>query len=1246
MTQDNHSQDKLSELRTQAETALQGKGFDVPDVSALSTEKIQELVHELHVHQIELDIQNEDLRQAQIKLEELKDKYVDLYDFAPAGYMTLNDKGLILEANLTAVRLLGVERTSLIKMFLSRFVCQEFVNPYYLYLKQVFESQSMQTCEIKLTRKDGTVFYAQLESVAVQDESGQFRRCRTILTDITEHKVAEDALKAEKQRFQSLGENSPFGMVMIQPDGSFSYANPKFKEMFGYDLSDVPTGRDWFRKAFPDPDYKHEVMSTWMEDVKGSALGETRPRLFSVSCKDGSEKIVHFRPVKLDSGEDLMTCEDITERKRMEDELRQSEEWYRSLYSMLRLMCDNVPDLIWAKDLEQRFLFVNRAICENLLSAKDTDEPVGKTDMFFAQRERSGHIDEPNWHTFGEICVDSDAVVMSTREPRRFDEFGNVKGEFLYLDVYKAPFWNERAEMIGTVGCGRDVTRERRIEDALRQSEEKFSQAFFLSPDAISISQLIDGKIVSVNEGFKQIFGHAEAEVIGKTSLELHIWDSPEDRNRLIEALKDEGKANNFEFRFRTKDGDIGYGLMSAATIGLNVVEHILTVTRDITERKRGEEELKKSLSLLHSTLESTAEAILVVDSEGKMVVFNQRFIEMWQIPQNVMESHDDDKALAFVLSQLTNPEAFLEKVRELYNQPESDSSDVLQFKDGRVFERYSQPQRIGDKIVGRVWNFRDITDLIEARSFAEKASRAKSEFLANMSHEIRTPMNGVIGMTDLALGTELNEEQREYLEAAKMSAVSLLTLINDILDFSKIEAGKLELVPSDFSLRDCIANTLTTLAVIAHKKGLELIYDIPGEIPDAVTGDPGRLRQILVNLVGNSIKFTAKGEVSVRAQLESETDSEICLQFSVTDTGVGIPLHKQERIFDSFEQADGTTTRQYGGTGLGLAVSTQLVRMMGGRIWVESEVGRGSTFSFTVLLKSHSEPPLIPVSADTSNLKGLPVLVVDDNATNRRILEQMLASWHVRPVSVDSAAAAIEEMKRAHKSGVPYVVVLIDYMMPVTDGFLLAEQIKEDTDLKDAILIMLTSAGERGHAARCVELGIAAYLLKPVKQSELLETMCSLLQKTSPGKTRAALLTRHAIRESKRRLNVLLAEDNPVNQKLATRLLQKMGHSVTVVENGRQALAALEKNEFDVILMDIQMPEMDGLETTAEIREREKSQDGTHIPILAMTAHAMAGDRERCLEAGMDGYVSKPINVQELVEAMENLPTRSQSSD
>ncbi len=540
--------------------------------------------------------------------------------------------------------------------------------------------------------------------------------------------------------------------------------------------------------------------------------------------------------------------------------------------------------------------------------------------------------------------------------------------------------------------------------------------------------------------------------------------------------------------------------------------------------------------------------------------------------------------------------------------------------------------------VTGVVGSFVDITDLIEARQSAEKSSRAKSEFLANMSHEIRTPMNGIIGMTDLALGTDLNDEQREYLDAVKMSADSLLTLINDILDFSKIEAGKLELVPIGFSLRDCIANTLTTMAFVAQNKGLELVYEIPAGIPDAVIGDPGRLRQIIVNLVGNAIKFTSKGEVSVRAALESETDSDIVAKFSVTDTGIGIPSHMQEKIFESFQQVDGSTTREYGGTGLGLTVSALLSRIMGGRIWVESEVGHGSTFHFSVRLGIQAQPKGISICLDSLSLRYVPALVVDDNATNRRALTQMLANWQMKPASVDHATAALAEMRRAHNNGTPFTLALIDYMMPDIDGFQLAEQIKSDPALKETVLIMLTSAGERGHAARCVELGIAGYLMKPVRQSELFEVICASVQKIVPGKIRAPLLTRHTIRESERCLSILLAEDNPVNQKLATRLLQKMGHTVTVAHNGRQAVEAYVRDHYDLILMDVQMPEMDGFEATAAIREREKTQDSKPIPIIAMTAHAMAGDRERCLDAGMDGYVAKPIKMQEIFNAIENL--------
>ncbi len=544
-------------------------------------------------------------------------------------------------------------------------------------------------------------------------------------------------------------------------------------------------------------------------------------------------------------------------------------------------------------------------------------------------------------------------------------------------------------------------------------------------------------------------------------------------------------------------------------------------------------------------------------------------------------------------------------------------------------------------KIIGGIESFIDVTELIEARKLAEQASVAKSEFLANMSHEIRTPINGIIGMTGLALNTPLTNEQRDYLQSVMISADSLLGLINDILDFSKIEAGKLELSTIQFSLRDCVANTLTTLAIGADNKGLELVYRIPMTIPDAVVGDPGRLRQVLVNLVGNAIKFTAKGEVAINAELELETDKEVSVHFSVTDTGIGIPFEQQARIFNAFEQADGSTTREYGGTGLGLTVCARLVEMMKGRIWVESEVDRGSVFHFTVYFSLATEPAPRSIHLETSIIKGLSALVVDDNSTNRRILEEILKSWGMKPTSVTDGKTALEVMKQAQNLGSAFPIALIDYMMPGMDGFELVERIKDDPDLVKPIMLILTSAGQRGHAARCVELGVSAYLLKPIHQQQLLETICASLQKNAVVQTRPSLLTRHSIRESSRRINILLAEDNLINQKLAVSLLQKMGHNVTVAQDGKQAVAMSEIEQFDLILMDVQMPEMDGLEATAAIRSREESQGRPRVPILAMTAYAMTGDSDRCIEAGMDGYISKPINTQELFETIENLGLR-----
>ncbi len=647
----------------------------------------------------------------------------------------------------------------------------------------------------------------------------------------------------------------------------------------------------------------------------------------------------------------------------------------------------------------------------------------------------------------------------------------------------------------------------------------------------------------------------------------------------------------------------------------------------------------------LRALLECNPLAIVVLRADGSISDCNRAFEELF--------GYTREEIIDSRLDRLIVPDEYSEEATSLTARARAGEQVVAdvrrRHKDGHFLDlaMHGVEVRMEGEHAGVFAIYEDISErkrsqaeLRAAMAASEEATVAKSAFLANMSHEIRTPMNAIIGMSELALETKLDPEQREYLQTVRDASESLLALIDGILDFSKIEAGKLVLEPLEFRLRDCVENAVKTLAVRAREKKLEMVLDFASDVPDAVIGDAVRLRQIVVNLVGNAIKFTEEGEIELSVVLGSQVEEGVALQFTVRDTGIGIAEENLEAIFESFSQADVSTTRRFGGTGLGLAISSQLADRMGGRMWVDSVPGEGTAFHFIVRLGVQENPVDSPRDLAATELAGVPALIVDDNATNRRILLELLEGWGLAPVAAESAKEAMTELGKAHEADSPFAVVMLDGSMPEVDGFELAERIINDGRFDELALMMLTSAGIPGDGARCRELGIASYLTKPVPQTDLWDALSTILGTADASRPR--LVTRHSLREARRPLSVLLAEDNPVNVKLAVRLLEKRGHKVVVAGTGREALDLLEEEgPFDVVLMDVQMPVMDGLEATGIIRSRELAEGRAQRligrqRIVGVTAHAMEGDMQRCLDAGMDGYLSKPFAAKDLFELIE----------
>lgn len=1033
--------------------------------------------------------------------------------------------------------------------------------------------------------------------------------------EIIRRTLTDKTLRESEHNFRTLAESAPFGLSVLKTDMTFEYFNPKFTEIFGYTKEDIPDRNAWLLKVFPHPEYRKRVEPFLANDLgKSVDSGKVAARIFTARCRDGTDKTISFKAVLLKNGKRILTYQDVTvETKAQQDIIRAKTAWERTF--------DAVPDLITILDDKHRIVRANKAVADRL--GVLPKQMVGMRCYEHVHKTSAPPEFCPHLKVLGDGKDHSAEVVEPT--------LGGV------FRVTVSPLRDQYGNLVGAVHVAHDITQEKKATEAL-QERERLYRALVDNASDIIYQADANGFFRMVNPVALRITGYSEAELIGKHFLEfIHPSHKKEMADFYGMQLLNRIPGTYHEYPIVTKNGEIlWFGQSTQLVMDGDEVVGFQSIARDITERRQAEEKLRSANEIQQKLLATAATAIFTVNSEGIVTGVNEEFSRLTGFGQNEVVG----ESCSIFSHRPCGPACILSE----FNQTESvfRRECTLKANDGRILTVLMNASLMKDdhgKIVGAIESFVDVTELIEARHAAEQSSRAKSDFLARMSHEIRTPMNAIVGMTELALGTDLTAEQRDYLHMVESAADSLLNVINDVLDFSKIEVGKLEMFPDDFDLEDCVWDTLRVLGPEAHGKGLELAYYIHPKVPRSLVGDAGRLRQVLTNLVSNAIKFTRKGEIELQVEAESRTDREVVLYFRVTDTGIGIPSDKQATIFQAFEQVDGSITRASGGTGLGLAIARQLVEMMGGRIWLVSQPNQGSTFHFTITMGLQSEKARPETLHDDFDGAGIRVLVVDDNAVNRRMLKETLMTWGMTPVEADSGKAAIEAIAAANREGRPFALALIDFIMPEMDGLQLIEQMNKDRSLVMKKILLLTSGARPDASQRARDLGISTFLVKPVKQSQLLHAMAAALRHEGALPPEVDSSGIRTVAETARNLRVLLAEDNVINQTLVVRLLENAGHTVTVAPNGKKALEALETGRFDVIVMDIQMPEMSGFEATRRIRDREKA-TGERIPIVALTAHAMKGDREKCLEMGMDAYLTKPLRREELFETLSRLTT------